>query len=64
MSDRFLVSVDYPCVNNQLVFNAVKEWGQGGTSYGHNGSIDAACMYMYGHCECSNVFSASPYLVP
>eukprot|EP01043_Picozoa_sp_COSAG02_P019321 COSAG02_NODE_925_length_15858_cov_4.267276_14_plen_758_part_00 len=39
----------YPCVNNQLVFNRVKEWGQGGQSYGHNGSTDASCMYMYGH---------------
>lgn len=39
----------YPCVNNQLVFNSVREWGQGGHSYGHNGSTDAGCMYMYGH---------------
>jgi hypothetical protein len=39
----------YPCVNNQLVFNRVTEWGQGGHSYGHNGSTDASCMYMYGH---------------
>eukprot|EP01043_Picozoa_sp_COSAG02_P103434 COSAG02_NODE_39445_length_417_cov_0.663522_1_plen_69_part_10 len=31
------------------MFNSVREWGQGGQSYGHNGSTDAGCMYMYGH---------------
>ena len=45
----------YPCVDNQIVFNAVREWGQCKTL--GKPSTDAACMYM-----CESLSNQHPHL--